>query len=391
MNKNNLVERGHVPEPTLLALGDIAFRGRHEDKATSLVFEGVLPRFKQADLVVANLESPLVAAAAFPVPGKCTLRGRTEWAVILKKSGIDLVTLANNHMMDYGEEGLFSTMAALDDVGISYVGAGKDRQSACLPKVKEIAGRKIAFLGRSLVEVSSRCYAGEGQVGVAPLAEDELIDSIRQCRNNADLIVVMLHWGMEEYHYPSPKQRVLAKKIVSIGGTILLGHHPHVLQGEEYFNGALVSYSSGNFLFDEFPWSVSCEEGQERIYLSTLTNKNRQGMMLEVCLAADGRISTKQIFTKISANAAIGLDNSLVRQEEYKKFCSRLHLPLYDFFWKLYSMKREWDLRLKNQLSPGHIIQNFYKIRPRHFKELAIKIRRSVKVSSGKSTNPYEG
>ncbi len=376
---------------SLLALGDISFRGRHENNAADFAFQKLAYCFKRADFSVANLESPLVTATASSVPGKCTLRGNTGWAAILKKSGINLVTLANNHMMDYGEEGLFSTMAALDNAGILYVGAGENRQAAFLPIFKEIAGRKIAFLGRSSVEVSSMCYAGEDQPGVAFLDEGELVDSIRQCRDNADLIIVMVHWGMEHYHYPSPQQRLLARKIVTAGADILLGHHPHVLQGEEVIDEGVVSYSSGNFLFDEFSWSMPGEDGQERTNLLTLTEKNRQGMMLEVCLAADGRISTKQIFTKISDDAVIGLDNTKVRQKEYKRLCSRLHIPMYGSFWKLYSMGREWDLRLKKQLSPGHIIHNFYKIRPRHFKELAVKMRRSAKVSSGKSTNPYEG
>ena len=381
----------NLPSFSIGAVGDISFKGGHEDQATNRIFDNILANFEEVDFMVANLESPLVRAEIRPVSGKCTLRGCIEWAAVLKKNRIDLVTLANNHMMDYGEEGLFSTMVALDEAGISYVGAGKNRQTACLPAFREIAGRKIAFLARSSVEVSSLCYAGEAQPGVAFLDEDELVDSIRQCRNNADLIVVMLHWGMEHYHYPSPQQRSLASRIVSAGADILLGHHPHVLQGEERIGDAVVSYSSGNFFFDEFSWSLDGEEGQQRTNFLTLTEQNRQGVMLEVCHTADGRISTRQIFTEISEDDMVGLDNSSVRQKEYEKFCSRLHLPLYDRFWKLYSMKREWDLRLSNQLAPGKIIRNLYKIRPRHFKELAIKFRRSGKVSSGKSTNPYEG
>lgn len=388
---NHLVEKGHVLDQTLLALGDIAFRGRHEDKATDLIFEEVLPCFKQADFVVANLESPLVTGAANPVPGKCTLRGSTEWAAILKKSGIGLVTLANNHMMDYGEEGLFSTMAALDDAGILHVGAGNDRLAACHPVFTEIAGRKIAFLGRSSVEVSSRSYADIGLPGIAFLNEDELVYSIRQCRNNADIIIVMMHWGIEEYHCPSPSQRLLAKKIMTAGADILIGHHPHVLQGEEGIDGALISYSSGNFLFDEFPWSINLEDGTAKEFDSTLSERNRQGMMLEVRFADNNEISTKQIFTRISEDATVELDREPSRKQEYKRFCSRLHMPLYDVFWKMYSMKREWDLRLKNQLAPGQVLRKFYKIRPMHFKEMYTKFRRSTRIASGKTTNPYDG
>lgn len=373
------------------AVGDISFKGRYEDKATSLVFRNIIAAFEKVDFMVANLESPLVSAESSAVPGKCTLRGAIAWAEILKKSGINLVSLSNNHMMDYGERGLFSTITALDDAGITYVGAGKDIQAACLPAFKDIAGKQIAFLGRSSVVVSSKCYAGEVQPGVAFLDIDELVGSIRKCRKNADYVIVMLHWGMEHYHYPSPSQRLIASKIAGAGADILLGHHPHVLQGEEVIDRTLVLYSSGNFFFDDFSWSATGEDGQENTYLSTLTGKNRQGMVSEICLSTDGRKSAKQTFTEITYDSVVRLDIFSGRINEFKKLCLRLHLPFYGIFWKLYSIKREWNLRLKNQLSPNFILHNFYKIRPRHFKELSVKVRRSAKVSSGKSTNPYEG
>ena len=375
----------------LLALGDISFRGRCEDKVSEAVFKNVSIFLKKADLVVANLESPLVSTDIIPITGKCTLRGSIDWAVALKKCGIDLVSLANNHMMDYGDKGLFSTIVALDQAGISYIGAGKNRQVACSPIFREVAGRKIAFLARSSVEVSSHCFAGIEQPGVAFLDENELVDSIRKCKIQADLVVVMLHWGMEHYDYPVFRQRQLAERLVSAGADILLGHHPHVLQGEERIGKALVSYSSGNFLFDEFCWSMASADGFEYTGILELTEKNRQGVMLDVCHNTEGEISTTPYFTQISDDAMVKLDNSPVRQQEYQKLCSRLGLPLYRQFWKLYSMKREWELRLSGHFSPSKIIRKFYKIRPRHFKELAVKLRRSAKVTSGKSTNPYEG
>jgi hypothetical protein len=373
------------------SVGDLSFRGRHENHVTGEIFQHVQATFSQTDFLVANLESPLTSVDASPVPGKCTLRGSTGWAEILRQAGIKLVTLANNHMMDYGDKGLVSTMTALDEVGILYVGAGCNREAACLPVMIKIAGKTVAFLGRSSVEVSSRCYAGQDQPGVAFLHESELVTTIKECRQRADLIVVMLHWGMEHYHYPTPQQRNLAAKLVSAGADILLGHHPHVLQGEEVMDKALISYSSGNFLFDEFSWVDVAEKGEKRVYTSTLTEKNRQGIILQLKISADRGIVTNQTFTVLSDNAAVNVDTSVDRLKEYKKLSSRLEIPQYNRFWKLYSIKREWDLRLSSQLSPSHILRNLYKIRPRHFKEVATKLRRSAKISTGKSTNPYEG
>jgi poly-gamma-glutamate synthesis protein (capsule biosynthesis protein) len=376
---------------SLLTVGDISFRGRWEKCPTALPFKALLPHFSSHSFVLANLESPLVLDFTTEVSGKCTLAGDVGWAKILNECGIDLVNLANNHMMDYGESGMFNTLQVLDDAGVLYVGAGRNSAEACSPVVKEISGRKFAFLGRSAVEVSSPCYAGSNNSGVAQLEEAELIDVIGKCREVADTVVVMLHWGLEHYHCPAPQQRALAKKLVAAGADILLGHHPHVLQGEEWIDRALVSYSSGNFLFDEFSWSVVLKDGQERVYQSTMTHSNRQGMMLEVTLGENSRIKTNQIFTWISSDARVTLDDSTTRKKDYVKLCKRLNKPFYASHWRLYSLKREWDLRLKKQLSPIRIIKNIHKIRPRHCKEFAVKIKRSSRVASGKSTNPYEG
>ncbi|MCP3928431.1 MAG: CapA family protein [Bacteroidetes bacterium] len=376
---------------SLIIFGDISFKGKNENKISRIFNQDIESLFAKTDFVVANLESPLITKTSIPIPGKCTLHGDMKWAAFLKKSGLHLVTLANNHMMDYGKEGLFSTIEALGRVDIDYVGAGKDIEAACQPLYKKIDGKRVAFLGRCSVEVSSQCYAGVGQPGVAFLDKDEVVQTIIQCRDKADLIVLMIHWGMEHYQYPSIQQRLLAEELVSVGADIILGHHPHVLQGEEYINGALVSYSSGNFLFDDFPWTITLEDGTVKEFQLILSEKNRQGMMLEVCIDNQNKITTKQVFTRITEDATVEINNTPARHKEYKKLCSRLHMPVFGFFWKIYSIKQEWNLRIKHQLSLGHIIRSFHKIRPRHFKELYIKFRRSSRVTSGKSTNPYEG
>ncbi len=118
---------------TICSAGDTSFRGRYEDDAADFILQNLEFYFKQADFAIINLESPLVEKKSVPVPGKCTLRGATGWASTLKKSGIHLVTLANNHMMDYGEKGLLSTIEALHKADIDYVGAGKDSYAACKP------------------------------------------------------------------------------------------------------------------------------------------------------------------------------------------------------------------------------------------------------------------
>lgn len=373
-----------------MSIGDISFRGRWENQPGQFPFELIAPTFNEADFVLANLESPLVPESYLPVPGKCTLRGAPEWGKILLGCGIKLVSLANNHVMDYGEGGLDSTLRALDEAGIAYIGAGRSANEACSPVIKEISGQKVAFLGRSSVEVSSSCYATTGTAGVALLETHELVTNIKSCKEAADFVVVLLHWGIEHYRYPTTQQRKLARRLNEAGADLILGHHPHVLQGEERVGTGLVSYSSGNFLFDEFPWSFVDSDGQERMTHSTLSSLNRQGVILEITFSKTDPM-IRHIFTRLSTDARVVLDESPSRKKDFEKLSARLHWPFYATFWKIYSLKREWDLRLKAQLSPGTVFKKIHKIRPRHFRELARKLRRSCKVAAGKSTNPYEG
>ncbi len=115
---------------TICSAGDVSFQGRLSDTPSKDVFSNVAPFFEQSDLSIVNLENPLVdVESAQAVLGKCTLRGAEGWADILKQSGVKLVSLANNHLMDYGPEGLFSTLSALDRAGLPYIGAGKNLDS----------------------------------------------------------------------------------------------------------------------------------------------------------------------------------------------------------------------------------------------------------------------
>ena len=373
-----------------LSVGDISFRGRRETNPESLPFRQVQFLFSKYNLVVANLESPLVTEKAIPVEGKCTLHGAPGWAEVLKECGVGLVSISNNHLMDYGEEGLQRTLQALDDAGIVHVGAGMDIKAACAPAFMDIADKTFAFLGRSNVVVSSPCYAGYGKPGVAWFDEDETIKAIQHGRSQADYVVLLLHWGIEHYNYPTPLQRTVASKLISAGADLILGHHPHVVQGEERIGSGLVSYSSGNFLFDEFFWNYIAADGYERTSESTLSGKNREGLMLAVTFDDNGQLNTNPFFSRITDDACVVPDDSAERIREYGKLCDGLQRQGYSILWKLYSLKLEWDLRLKHQYSPMVVMKKIHKLRPRHFRELAVRLKRSSRISTGKSTNPYE-
>lgn len=382
------IRASKMKKPLLTAVGDISFVGRNVEKPSMTIFNNVSHIFKDSEIVCANLENPLIANGS-PVEGKCVLRGVPEWAEILKNTGINLVSLANNHMMDFGSEGLRSTINALQKSGILFVGAGENKSSACAPVYMETSHGRVAILARTEVEVSSPSYATESIPGVALLQEEETLSSIRLCKENSELIILMIHWGIEEYDYPSPAQKSLAQKLLKSGADIIVGHHPHVLQGLETYGNKLVAYSLGNFIFDDFEWLAKFNN-KEMNLSTTLSAKNRESMILQVVVEQNKLFNYRTIFTKISKDAEQHLEQISLREKRFAKLSSRLGSRSYSFFWKIYALRQEWILRLMPKQGFRYLLKNIHKLRLRHAVELIIKVKKSFRVASEKTTNPYE-
>lgn len=373
----------------LSAVGDISFEGREADRPSIECFRAVAPSFHRSDLVVGNLECVLTRQGD-AILGKCTLRGSPEWASEMRTAGIDLVSLANNHVMDYGQQGLFSTIDALNQAGIRHVGAGRNLSEACAPLFVGAAGLRIAFLARSAVIVSSPTYAGDDDPGVAFLDIAETEATVRSCRLLADVVVLLLHWGIEEYSYPSPVQRQVARQLVDAGANIILGHHPHVLQGFEYYRSAPIVYSLGNFAFDEFEWTCVSSEGTVLRQVSPLSPDNRKGLIATLDWSVGNAPTLATTYTRLKPDIRLEMDTDLTREVEMKNLSNGILRRWYDFRWRLYAIHREWDLRLGDQMSFGRIVANLHRVRLRHLTAFFGSLRRSVRIASGKSTNPYE-
>lgn len=344
---------------------------------------------KPQDIVIGNLENPLVDNGV-AIANKCVLRGTTAWAKRLKGVGFDILSLANNHMMDFGTEGLNSTIEVLKTKEIQYVGAGTDINEARLPVVLHLGNKKLLVLARSSVVVASRSYAEKNHPGIAYFDKEELCRRIFEYRKEADFIILLMHWGIEHYSYPSPAQRQLAKDLVAVGADLILGHHPHVLQGYEFIGNSLVCYSLGNFLFDDIPWRFTDEQGNQQNKVVKLKEPHRKGMMLRVSIAGKGRPRVETIPTRIAGDGVVVVDEASKRYREIEKLNSRLNWPAYSMFWKLYSLTKEWQLRIWPRFSKVFSWDKVKKVRPHHFSELVESLRRSSRITSGKSTNPYE-
>jgi poly-gamma-glutamate capsule biosynthesis protein CapA/YwtB (metallophosphatase superfamily) len=373
----------------LSAVGDISFEGPKADHPSFDCFRDVAQYFRQSDLVIGNLEGPLTDKGE-PALAKCTLRASPDWAAALRRAGVNVVTLANNHLMDYGVTGLLETRAALDRAGIRHVGAGRNAQEACAPLVLEVAGRRVALLARSSVVVGARTYADEHQAGVAFLDENELIESIRAWKAKSDLVILLRHWGVEEHLYPSPDQRRLARRCTEAGADAILGHHPHVVQGIEHHSSAPIVYSLGNFVFSEFEWTYTVPGGDATTYLSTLTPENREGVIVTLEWTRGGSPQLTAVPTRIDSEGDARLDTEPSRQKRLGARSRRLMLHPYRLIWSIYAMRVEWRLRLASRISWGRLLRNVHRVRPHHVKELLRSIRRSLRIVLQKTTNPYE-
>ncbi len=240
----------------LMAVGDVMlsrYIGKViEAKGGKFPFERIKPTLKQGDVVFGNLESVLGDEddkIRFPDKPYNFIAPITM-ARTLKDAGFTVLSLANNHAMDYGASALSKTQTALDAEGIKTFGAGADIEAARQSAVIIIKGVRFAFLGYGIGH-SPDIYASAKRPGVAPLASREIVKDVKKAREKADVVIVSLHWGMEYNDTPDEKQRDTAHKIIDAGADIIIGHHPHVMQRIEVYKDKVIAYSLGNFLFDQ--------------------------------------------------------------------------------------------------------------------------------------------
>jgi poly-gamma-glutamate capsule biosynthesis protein CapA/YwtB (metallophosphatase superfamily) len=204
-----------------------------------------------ADLALANLEAPLTSGGDRFPDKRFTFKVPPDFVHGIKSAGFDIVNLANNHIMDYGRDGLITTLATLDSLDIFHCGAGENRRLACAPAVIDRYGVRIAFVGFSLT-FPEEFWAGSTTCGTC-YPSDSIVESvIAECESRADLTVVTFHWGGEKLTKPKPYQIEYAHRVIDLGADLVIGHHPHVLQGLELYKNRLIAYSLGNYAFGSY-------------------------------------------------------------------------------------------------------------------------------------------
>lgn len=241
---------------TLVAVGDVMMdrgvRLAMNKHGMTHPFEATHQVLSSADIAVANLETP-ISNRGTPLN---MFRAYPDVMKTLRYSGIDVVSVANNHILDYDEIALSDTLAYLRDNRILSVGAGLNAAEARRAAVSDVGAMRMSFLAYTELwfcqTKDNREYdATETRAGVAPLREEVVEAGVASAAASSDFAVVSCHWGQEYNHYPNDTQRRFASIAVSAGARLVLGHHPHVLQGIEFGDTWVVAYSLGNFVFDQ--------------------------------------------------------------------------------------------------------------------------------------------
>ena len=216
-------------------------------------FEKIRSVVEGADVVFGNLETPLSTrgSASAKQDPHITFRAAPEAVQGLKFFGFDVLSLANNHMNDYGGPALLDTVRILRENGIACAGAGSDSAEAHQEVVLERRGLTIAFLAyNSFVNVRTR-PASRGAPGVALFDRRAAARAIERLKRRCDAVVVSMHWGLDFTEHPVPFQMEHAREMIDRGARVVVGHHPHLLQGIERYGRGIIAYSLGDFVFDE--------------------------------------------------------------------------------------------------------------------------------------------
>lgn len=240
-------------------------------KGSDYPFLLVKERLLAADLAFANLETPTCSTGEFIN----LFRAHPRAVDGLESAGIDIVSLANNHVLDYHQEGLFETWELLSEAGIKQVGSGMTLKDATAGEILTVKGLKVGFLAYTetwfLYSRAGINWIAGDYPGVAPIDKALICADVKRLKSQADIVIVSLHWGIEYAKKITQEEKTLALSIIDAGGDVVLGHHPHVIKPWVLYQSRPIFYSVGNFIFDPLKPPLT-EEGLlvELFYLDGL-------------------------------------------------------------------------------------------------------------------------
>lgn len=248
------------PAPIVIyAVGDIAIvgnaelelRGRYDE-----AFAQIKPILADRDLAICNLEAPLTRRGEAVAGKEFTFRAKPESLPAVVAAGFNVFGLANNHLMDFGPLGLKDTLASLQAAGVYKAGAGENLRQARRPALVPLPQKNsaVAVLSYSMT-FPEAFFAARGKPGTAPGNLEYILRDVAAAKKDAPIVAVSNHWSAELLQTPKDYQIETAHRAIDRGARLIIGHHPHVLQGVEFYRGGVIFYSLGNFVFGSYSYS----------------------------------------------------------------------------------------------------------------------------------------
>ena len=319
---------------TLIFVGDIMLdRGvkymieRYGNGDYKFPFFKIRDYLNQTDVLFGNLEGP-ISDKGQKVGSIYSFRNDPRTIEGLVFAGFDILSVANNHIFDYGREAMEDTFLRLKEVGIDYVGGGFNEEEAYLSIIKEINGTKIAFLAYTNLG-TPYWSAKEEKSGISWLTEENLVTGIKKAKEEANLVIVSIHFGDEYKTSLTSEQRYFAHLAIDSGADLVIGHHPHIIQEIEKYKEGYIAYSLGNFVFDQ-----------------GFSEETMKGLMLKV-LIKDGKIK-ELVSVEVKINEffqpEIVAKNEFTRVSFFKRRANQLGIRFNFNYFNLSC--RRWNFEL---------------------------------------------
>ena len=303
---------------TLSFAGDVHFselvlQNYDKNGISAIVDDEMLSHMQKSDLFMLNHEFVFSNRGEAMEDKEYTLKSDPKYVKILQELGTDVVGIANNHILDFGQEAFLDTLDTLDGANIPYAGGGRNLSEASAPVVQTINGQTFAIFAATRVSPSANWYAGKNHPGILQTYDATTLNKeIEDANGKYDHVIVFVHWGVERVEIPEDYQRTLAKGYIDAGADLIIGAHPHVLQGFEYYKGVPICYSLGNYLFGN--------RTGETLLLNASFDENMQlSIQLIPCERINGVLTKiqepEQLFnhlTDISFGAAVSHSGTLI-------------------------------------------------------------------------------
>ncbi len=249
---------------SIVAGGDIIWdRGvgrKIENTSINFIIKDLIPLFETGSLSVANLENPISERGSpYNLDKGIFFRANPKYRNLLTKLKLNLVSLSNNHMFDYGMTAALDTLTHLKELGIYYTGFGLDREEALKGEILELGGKKIRFLGYNSI-YPFNVNVVQNIPGILMIKEATLQQEIQEAKKGVEKLILLVHDGEEYNIYPEDSKIQLYRKMIDYGADMIIGAHPHVIQSFEIYQGKPIIYSLGNLIFDQYRFPITRDE-----------------------------------------------------------------------------------------------------------------------------------